>query len=548
VELGAVCWSFLYFFCLLCGYYVLRPVRDEMGIQAGLGNLPWLFTAAFVAMLAAIPVFGWVSSRFPRRRFLPYVYLFFVANLLVFFVLFKQQIALAATTKAFFVWVSVFNLFVVSVFWSFMADLYRTEQARRLYGLIAAGGSAGAVTGPALTTGLALPLGPVNLLLVSAGFLLVAVFCILRLTAWASTHVPGQQAREEAPVGGGMFDGIALVARSPYLLGICAYVVLYSALSTFLYFEQQHIVKDAISSSANAHRCSRNRRRSTPSRYCNWPFSAVSAGSVGRRVAIPLFTTVGFRRWDSRPLWRYSSYSVYCGVLASSPSANPRAKRCSILSRALKYKAKNFMDAAVYRGGDTASSWASMDCRNPWAWDSRRLPTSPCRWLRRGQRSAGGWLGNTHGSARVCMNRRRPSPLQSLKDKVDDVTRRDGITPDTDQWACGGRRMACDGRARSAATGFGPRTDQARDPEQGDDSVIGLGTYRAFDVGSDAAGRAAASWSIARPCTECRKRRRRPLRSWVWQVAVPRDQGGTSGKRAASARWRNRSAACAPRS
>jgi AAA family ATP:ADP antiporter len=101
VELAAVCWSFLYFFCLLCGYYVLRPVRDEMGIQAGLGNLPWLFTATFVAMLAAIPVFGWVSSRFPRRRFLPYVYLFFVANLLIFFVLFKQQIALAATTKAF---------------------------------------------------------------------------------------------------------------------------------------------------------------------------------------------------------------------------------------------------------------------------------------------------------------------------------------------------------------------------------------------------------------------------------------------------------------
>ena len=140
-ELRAVLWSFAYFFCLLCGYYVLRPIRDEMGIQIGVGNLAWLFTATFVAMLAVVPAFGWVSSRFPRRRFLPYVYLFFVANLLVFFVLFREKIAVDQARTAFFVWVSVFNLFVVSVFWSFMADLYDTAQARRLYGFIAAGGS-----------------------------------------------------------------------------------------------------------------------------------------------------------------------------------------------------------------------------------------------------------------------------------------------------------------------------------------------------------------------------------------------------------------------
>jgi hypothetical protein len=130
-ELRAVLWSFAYFFCLLCGYYVLRPIRDEMGIQVGVGNLAWLFTATFIAMLAIVPVFGWVSSRFPRRRFLPYAYLFFVANLVLFFVLFHEKVALEGTRKAFFVWVSVFNLFVVSVFWSFMADLYDTAQARR---------------------------------------------------------------------------------------------------------------------------------------------------------------------------------------------------------------------------------------------------------------------------------------------------------------------------------------------------------------------------------------------------------------------------------
>jgi AAA family ATP:ADP antiporter len=364
VELAAVCWSFLYFFCLLCGYYVLRPVRDEMGIQAGLGNLPWLFTATFVAMLAAIPVFGWVSSRFPRRRFLPYVYLFFVANLLIFFVLFKQQIALAATTKAFFVWVSVFNLFVISVFWSFMADLYSTEQARRLYGLIAAGGSAGAVTGPALTTVLALPLGPVHLLLVSAGFLLVAAFCILRLTAWASAHVPGQQAKQEAPVGGGMFDGIALVARSPYLLGVCAYVVLYSTLSTFLYFEQQYIVKDTISSSAQrtslfagidlaVNTITLVLQLAVFSRFLRW------LGLAGGLIAIPLFTTVGFLALGLAPTL---AVLVVFGVLRRAGEfaiGKPaRETLFNIVSRDEKYKAKNFMDTAVYRGGDAASGWA----------------------------------------------------------------------------------------------------------------------------------------------------------------------------------------------
>ncbi len=240
-ELRAVLWSFAYFFCLLCSYYVLRPIRDEMGIQIGVGNLAWLFTATFVAMLAVVPAFGWVSSRFPRRRFLPYVYLFFVANLLVFFVLFREKIAVDQARTAFFVWVSVFNLFVVSVFWSFMADLYDTAQARRLYGFIAAGGTAGAIAGPAVTTLLAVPLGPVNLLLVSGAFLLAATGCVVQLSKWGTAEV--STAASDRPVGGGLFDGIRLVLVSPYLMMICAYVVLYSILSTFLYFEQQQIVK-----------------------------------------------------------------------------------------------------------------------------------------------------------------------------------------------------------------------------------------------------------------------------------------------------------------
>ena len=123
-ELRALLWSFSYFFALLCSYYIIRPMRDEMGILGGVENLQWLFTGTLVAMTAAVPLFGWVSSRFPRRQFLPYVYSFFIAMLLLFYGLMGGQLAPEYVARAFFIWASVFNLFVVSVFWSFMADLY----------------------------------------------------------------------------------------------------------------------------------------------------------------------------------------------------------------------------------------------------------------------------------------------------------------------------------------------------------------------------------------------------------------------------------------
>src|SRR5258708_10205875 len=187
-EIAAMLWSFSYFFCLLCSYYVLRPVRDEMGIQGGVANLPWLFTGTFLAMLTTVPLFGWVCLRFPRRKLLPMIYLFFAANLLLFHAVLESGLAPARTAQAFFIWVSVFNLFVVSVFWSFMADLFRNEQARRLYGFISAGGTIGALVGPVITATLAPAIGPANLLPVSALMLFAAVLCIYRLTAWTDRN------------------------------------------------------------------------------------------------------------------------------------------------------------------------------------------------------------------------------------------------------------------------------------------------------------------------------------------------------------------------
>ncbi|HXH82448.1 MAG TPA: MFS transporter, partial [Candidatus Tectomicrobia bacterium] len=170
-ELGAALWSAAYFFCLLCSYYVLRPVREEMGIAGGVERLPWLFTGTFVAMAAAVPVFGALAARYPRRTLLPVVYAFFIACIAGFFLVLAGGAPPAWAPGAFFVWLSVFNLFVVSVFWSFMADVWREEQARRLFGVIAAGGSAGAIAGPALTAALAARVGPVNLLPIAAAIL-----------------------------------------------------------------------------------------------------------------------------------------------------------------------------------------------------------------------------------------------------------------------------------------------------------------------------------------------------------------------------------------
>jgi ATP:ADP antiporter, AAA family len=360
-ELGAVVWSFVYFFCLLCGYYVLRPIRDEMGIQVGGAHLAWLFTATFVAMLAVVPAFGWVSSRFPRRRFLPYVYLFFVANLLLFFVLFREKIAVDEARKAFFVWVSVFNLFVVSVFWSFMADLYDTGQARRLYGFIAAGGSAGAIAGPAITTLLAVPLGPVNLLLVSGAFLLAATGCIVRLSKWGTAQV--SRSVPDRPVGGGLFDGVRLVLVSPYLLMISVYVVLYSILSTFLYFEQQQIVKAALSSSAQRTQLfaaadlavnviTLSLQLLLFSRFLRW------FGIAGGLVLIPLLSVPGFLALGISPtLVVLMAFGIVRRAAEFAICKPARETLFNALSREEKYKAKNFMDTAVYRGADMTSGW-----------------------------------------------------------------------------------------------------------------------------------------------------------------------------------------------
>jgi len=362
-EWPAVVAAFLYFFCLLCGYYLLRPVRDEMGIQAGLQNLASLFTATLAVMLLVVPVFGALSSRLPRRRLLPLVYGFFVLNLLGFHALFDAAIAPARTAMVFFVWVSVYNLFVVSVFWSFMAELFDTEQARRVYGVIAAGGSFGALCGPLLAALLAPRLGIAKLLLLSAAFLALTVVCIVYLGRWLRRQGSAPAALAERAVGGGLWDGIKLVAGSRFLLAACGFVLLYSASSTLLYFEQQHIV--AATYTAPTQRTALFARMDLAVNALTLLLQVFVSGRLLSRwgirvglVMVPLISVLGFAALALDPVL---AVLVVFGVARRAGEfalAKPaRESLFNILTPAEKYKAKNFMDTAVYRSGDALSAW-----------------------------------------------------------------------------------------------------------------------------------------------------------------------------------------------
>ena len=370
-EARALLWSFAYFFCLLAGYYVLRPLRDEMGIAGGVRNLPWLFTATFFVMLAVVPVFGAVVAKLPRRRFVPLVYHFFVLNIAVFWLLLALDVGTVHVARVFFVWISVFNLFAVSVFWSFMADLYASEQGKRLFGFIAAGGSAGALLGPAVTVGLAEPIGHVNLLIVAALLLEAAVLCALRLEAAAArlrTEAPAAAAAaparpDTAGLGGGWLAGITMVLRSRYLAGIALWVALLSLAGTFLYFQQASIVAAASDDPAV-----RTRIFATIDLAIGILTLLVQFAATGRLITrfgagpaaafLPFVFCLGFLAlWLAPALWVVIAFQAAQRAANFAISNPAREVLFTVLEREEKYKAKNVIDIVVFRGGDAVSGW-----------------------------------------------------------------------------------------------------------------------------------------------------------------------------------------------
>ncbi len=367
-EAAAVRWAFAYFFFLLGGYYLLRPIREEMGIRGGVEELHWVFTATFVVMLVAVPVYSAVVARVPRARAIPWVYRFFLLNLVAFFLLVRAGVAPAWVARAFFVWVSVYNLFVTSVFWSLMADVFTSGEGKRLFGFVAAGGSAGALAGSASVAWFAAHVGIANLLLLSAATLEVAVRCVARLVAWGAARGGPPGARPSAPrrdagTGGSALAGITAIFRSPYLLGVAIQMLLFAIGSTFLYFQQARIVAGAIPDSAE-----RARLFAAVDLGVNVAALATQSLATGRIVTalgvgpalavVPALSIPGFAALALLPtVWTLGLLQAVRRAAHFALERPTREVLFTVVSREDKYKAKSFVDTFVYRGGDVVSGW-----------------------------------------------------------------------------------------------------------------------------------------------------------------------------------------------
>ncbi len=370
-ELRAVAWSFIYFFCVLAAYYILRPIREAMAVGSGPNTIPLLFTGTFFAMLVATSVFGWVASRFPRRTFLPWVYLFFITNILFFWAIFswavENEFEFVWLGRAFFVWISVFNLFVVSVFWSFMADLWTREQGRRLFGLISAGGSLGALLGGRFTTLYVQEIGFENLFPISAALLTIAVFAIRRLKMWLESVEPGEishTAQRLEPLGGSAFSGFSHVATTPYFRAIAAGSVIASLLGTALYLFSIELVEqtypDTNSRTAFFSLINDIQNFLTIIGQAFVVKHVVERFGIGVSLALlPLASIAGFLLLAVNPVLAVvAGLTILRRAMGFAFSKPTSDMLYSVVSPEDKYKVKNFIDTAVYRGGDLLGSWS----------------------------------------------------------------------------------------------------------------------------------------------------------------------------------------------
>jgi len=375
-EGPALGWATGYFFLLLASYYVIRPLRDEFGVRGSEDALSWLFVGTLLGTAALNPLFSELVTRLTRKVFVPVVYRVLLGTLVLFWALLSFAPAPwhLPVAQAFFVWASVFNLFAVSVFWGFLADLFRPEQGKRLFGFVAVGGTLGAVAGAAMTSALAKSLGPTKLILLAALLLEGAVLCVrglvrhFRVDDTSRAAEPGA-APEGVPPGTGALSGLATVSRSSYLLGISLFLLFFTVSSTFLYFEQARIVKAAFADSAQ--------RTAFFARIDLW-VNLLSAstqlflagrivralGIGGTLVALPVLTMAAFAALAASP-----TTGVLVLVMVTRRAGNfalfrpAREVLFTVLPREEKYAAKSFVDTFVYRFGDVVGAFADRGLR-----------------------------------------------------------------------------------------------------------------------------------------------------------------------------------------
>ena len=359
--------SWLYIFCVLSSYYILRPIRDEMGVAGGVENLQWLFTGTLVGMILVNPPFAALVAKLPRVRFIAITYRFFIANLLIFVLLLhlataEQHIWVG---RLFFIWTSVFNLFVVSVFWALMVDVFDSEQGKRLFGFIAAGATLGGIAGSSITASLAKDVPATYLLLGSAILLEAAVFSVRRLARLSDAlrQRPAAQSGESL-IGGNILSGLTHAFKSPYLVNVSVYILLFAITSTFLYFQQAEIARQSFAD--------RGARTAFFARVDLW-VNILTLGAqlfltgrilraigVGLTLAmLPALSILGFGTLAMTPT--IAVLVVYQVLRRAGNFAFARPTRevlFTVVPREDKYKAKSFIDTVIYRTGDQVGAWS----------------------------------------------------------------------------------------------------------------------------------------------------------------------------------------------
>jgi AAA family ATP:ADP antiporter len=374
-EMRAVVISFLYFFFLLGSYYILRPMRDAMGTVYGSDNLEELFTYVFFATFIAAPIYAWVAAKVRLSRFLPWIYGFFVINIFIFYLMFTSGMETRFVAGAFFIWVSVFNIFLISVFWSFMADIYSRKQAKRLYGVIAAGGSFGAAAGPAVTAAFVTTLGNETLLLISAAGFLIVVGLVIALEKEKAKFLTSGEDVQRTTLDHSLnksanpFAGFSQVLKSPYLMMFAAFILLLTWVSTILYFQQAAMI-EAASDSTNV----RTRIFASVDLVVNSLAILIQFFGTGRLVnkfgvtaalvLVPGIMLLAFMAMAVSPV-----LIVVLGVqvvrrVGEYAVAKPgREMLFTIVDQESKYKAKNVLDTVVYRFGDVSQAWVQASLR-----------------------------------------------------------------------------------------------------------------------------------------------------------------------------------------
>ena len=361
-EMPAVVASFLLFFCIMAGYFAVRPVRDTVGTLIGADRLADLWIGTAAASLLVIPGYGWLVARFRRSVFLPWTYAAVAVSFVIVGLAFRAGNPGLPLSQFFWIFISVLNLFTISVFWSFPLELFSGDQAKRLFGMIAAGGTAGALAGPLFTDFAVSRIGNSGILFLGAGLFALAIVCQNALIMIWKSKVPpvetgGDGGRDEA-IGGSIWAGVTLVLKSPYVLGITLFVVLISAANTFLYFDQLRLVTDAFSDPGERTRFFARldwivQSLTILSQLLLTGYIASRVGLVTLLSMVPIATSFIFATlaiWNTLPVVAVSIVTRRFGQFAFVRPG--REMLWSALDKETKYKAKNFVDVPVYRAAD----------------------------------------------------------------------------------------------------------------------------------------------------------------------------------------------------